>query len=105
MNECTNKFKRKKKTMNTEKFEEFISQYPIYEYRLLDLYTKASPDEKKLEVFLYCDAYLEEFSDYIDDADADYYHQLCEMMARAYARREFENAWNELEEAVHKAVA
>ena len=29
----------------------------------------------------------------------------CEMMARAYARREFENAWNELEEAVHKAVA
>lgn len=79
--------------------------YHEYEYRLLDLYTKASPDEKKLEVFLYCDAYLEEFSDYIDDADADYYHQLCEMMARAYARREFENAWNELEEAVHKAVA
>ena len=22
--------------MNTEKFEEFISQYPIFEYRLLD---------------------------------------------------------------------
>lgn len=79
--------------------------YHEYEYRLLDLYTKASPDEKKLEVFLYCDAYLEEFSYYIDGADADYYHQLCEMMARAYARREFENAWNELEEAVHKAVA
>ena len=27
MNECTNKSKRKKKTMNIEKFEEFISQY------------------------------------------------------------------------------
>ena len=36
MNECTNKSKRKKKTMNTEKFEEFISQYPIFEYRILD---------------------------------------------------------------------
>ena len=36
MNECTNKFKRKKKTMNIEKFEEFISQYPIFEYRILD---------------------------------------------------------------------
>lgn len=36
MNECTNKSKRKKKTMNIEKFEEFISQYPIFEYRILD---------------------------------------------------------------------
>ena len=36
MNECTNKSKRKKNTMNIEKFEEFISQYPIFEYRILD---------------------------------------------------------------------
>ena len=36
MNECTNKSKRKKKNVNTEKFEEFISQYPIFEYRILD---------------------------------------------------------------------
>lgn len=28
----------------------------------------------------------------------------CEMMARESAWRKFENAWDELEEAVHKAV-
>lgn len=28
----------------------------------------------------------------------------CEMIARAYAWRKIENAWEELEEAVHKAI-
>ena len=36
MNECTNKSKRKKKNYEQRKFEEFISQYPIFEYRILD---------------------------------------------------------------------
>ena len=59
--------------MNIEKFEEFISQYPIFEYRLLDTEEIGIEDSKEKNVLYKKEEDLDEddSKDYFDETESE----------------------------------
>ncbi len=62
--------------------------YHAYQYRLIDLYKQADSESKNLRLFGKVNQYAWEFQNYKLGDSEEYYNQMCEVDARAYAQEE-----------------
>ncbi|MCC8131450.1 MAG: hypothetical protein LUC38_02935 [Oscillospiraceae bacterium] len=74
--------------------------YHSYQHQLIELYESTDDEYKGMLVFMYVDAYIEEFADYDDGEDSfwGYYSQVSEIMARSYAYNSVNDYYEHIEE-------